>query len=75
MCEQGGEVFFHGGVKTISQDKTCRINHLYKIVLKIPRLAELSWTKLLVTYPRLVHVDKQKLFEIGVPNNYINRIL
>lgn len=69
-----GEVFFHGGVKTISQDQTCRINHLYKIVLKIPRLADLSWYKLISSYPKLVFVDKQALFRIGVPTSYINRI-
>lgn len=70
-----GDVYFQGGVKTISHERTCRINHLYKITLKIPRLAEMSWTKLMATYPRLVLVDKQKLAEIGVPNSFIDRIL
>lgn len=51
-----------------------RINHLYTILIKIPKLADISWTKLIATHPNLMGLSKTKLFEMGVPENYIKRI-
>jgi hypothetical protein len=51
-----------------------RINHLYTILLKVPRLTDICWTKLIANYPQLLCSNKQTLVDIGVPANFIKRI-
>ena len=66
-----GQVFFHGGVKS-SGIKAKRINHLYTIYLQIPKLSHLCWNMIINTYPNVLKVPKQKLFDFGFFRKYLN---
>jgi hypothetical protein len=47
---------------------------LYTILLKVPRLTDICWTKLIANYPSLLYSSKKTLSDIGVPANFIKRI-
>ena len=71
---KNGQIYFHGGVKTMTNNKPTRINHLYTILVKIPKLTDICWTKLINNYPNLLNLNKKTLQDIGLPINFINRI-
>jgi hypothetical protein len=73
-----GELYVHGGCTITGRrnnvDEVLRIPDLYKIKLKIQKLADLAWEQLLDSFPNLVELDKMILTKIGLPINYIKRI-
>jgi N-acetylneuraminic acid mutarotase len=71
-----GQIFLHGGVKaTDDYSSQSRINHLYTIMVKVPKLSEICWTKLIANYPNLLNFNQKKLVDIGLPTCFINRII
>jgi len=74
-----GTVYIHGGIKDTSNGESFRqdrINHLYSINLKIPKLKELCWTFLTDNFFNESKLSKEDLSEAGVtiPANFMNRI-
>ncbi|RNA40279.1 kelch domain-containing 10 -like protein [Brachionus plicatilis] len=72
-ANDNGQVFIHGGVKSVNETNT-RVNHLYSVSLMIPKLGDICWTKLIVNYPKLVYMNKKYLLSLGIPNEFIRRI-
>ncbi|CAF0839649.1 unnamed protein product [Brachionus calyciflorus] len=72
-ANQKGQVFIHGGVKSYHGTNT-RINHLYTILLKLPKLSDICWNKLIVNYPKLLYMNKNFLFNLGIPTEFIKKI-
>lgn len=70
---QSGQVWLHGGV-THKQNREDRVNDLFTIKLRIQRLSDICWEKLLDSYPKLIDIDHTTLKSIGLPLNYIDRI-
>ena len=73
-ANNNGQIYFHGGVRMISERNQKRINHLYTILLKVPKLTDICWTKLVTNYPKVLTLQKKTLCDLGVPANFIKRI-
>ncbi len=70
ICKQNGQIYFQGGVT----EKNKRINHLYTIMLQVPKLADICWSKLIANYSNILFQNRKTLVDIGVPVNFIKRI-
>ncbi len=74
MKLQDGTAYFHGGVANI-QGTAKRIDKLYRINLKILKLKEMCWERLLnICGTRLTELNKLDLYKYGIPMEYVNRI-
>lgn len=51
-----------------------RTNDIFTMWLKIPSLTEMCWQALLTYIPNIGQLDKQKLFQAGVPMYYLNQV-
>ncbi|CAL1285269.1 unnamed protein product [Larinioides sclopetarius] len=69
---QAGQLFVFGGVDSIRANT--RTNELFSMWLKIPSLAEMCWQAVLHYMPHMSRIDKKKLYEAGVPFQYIDEI-
>jgi hypothetical protein len=71
-----GQIFLHGGVKA-GEDFSVqsRINHLYTIWVKVPKLTEICWNKLIGNYPNLLNSNQKVLVDIGLPARFIDKII
>lgn len=50
-----------------------RTNDLHKMWTKIPKLSEISWEAIMHYCPKLTSIQSEKLIEIGVPLEFVNR--
>ena len=77
--DDAGNIYFHGGNSQI-RNFGGRINHLYRLRVKIPSLSELCWVECLKNAKDLkglrhASMDMQRqLIKLGYPANFLRRI-
>ncbi|GFY42270.1 kelch domain-containing protein 10 [Trichonephila inaurata madagascariensis] len=69
---EAGQFYIFGGVDSIVANT--RTNNLLSVWLKIPSLAEISWQALMLFMPHISRTEKAKLYEAGVPFQFLKRI-
>lgn len=52
-----------------------RMNDLHKMWIKIPKLSEISWEAMIHYWPRLYSMEPEKLRLLGVPDEFVNRVV
>ncbi|GIY73673.1 kelch domain-containing protein 10 [Caerostris darwini] len=67
-----GQLFVFGGVDSIENNS--RTNTLYSMWLKIPSLSQMAWQAMLNYTPHIARIDKSKLYEAGIPLQFIKQI-
>ena len=69
---QAGCMYVHGGVVNMSGNR--RTASLYKVWLVVPSLLELTWEKLLKTFPHLTQLSTLQLLSLGLTHALIQRL-
>lgn len=69
---QAGCMYVHGGVINMSGNR--RTGSLYKVWLVVPSLLELTWEKLLKTFPHLAQLSTLQLLSLGLTHSLIQRL-
>ncbi|XP_056272110.1 kelch domain-containing protein 10-like isoform X2 [Pseudoliparis swirei] len=67
-----GCMYVHGGVVNTSGNR--RTGSLYKVWLVVPSLLELTWEKLLKTFPHLDQLSTLQLLSMGLTHALIQRL-
>uniref|UniRef100_A0A8C2XDI1 Kelch domain-containing protein 10 n=1 Tax=Cyclopterus lumpus TaxID=8103 RepID=A0A8C2XDI1_CYCLU len=67
-----GCMYVHGGVVNMSGNR--RTGSLYKVWLVVPSLLELTWEKLLKTFPHLDQLSTLQLLSMGLTHTLIQRL-
>lgn len=67
-----GCMYVHGGVINMSGNR--RTSSLYKLWLVVPSLLELTWEKLLKTFPHLAQLSTLQLLSLGLTHTLIQRL-
>ena len=65
-------MYVHGGVVSMSGNR--RTGSLYKVWLVVPSLLELTWEKLLKSFPHLVQLSSLQLLSLGLTHTLIQRL-
>lgn len=65
-------MYIHGGVVNMSGNR--RTGSLYKVWLVVPSLLELTWEKLLKTFPHLAQLSSLQLLNLGLTHTLIQRL-
>lgn len=65
-------MYIHGGVVNMSGNQ--RTASLYKVWLVVPSLLELTWEKLLKTFPHLARLSTLQLLSLGLTHTLIQRL-
>ncbi|TWW75528.1 Kelch domain-containing protein 10 [Takifugu flavidus] len=66
-----GCMYVHGGVVNMSGNR--RTGSLYKVWLVVPSLLEMSWEKLLKTFPHIAQLTTLQLLHLGLTHTLIQR--
>lgn len=66
-----GSMYIFGGIMLEDNNVKRRINDVYKIWMKIPKLSAICWEAVLHYYPSMKYNDSEKLLEIGIPKNFV----
>lgn len=69
---QAGCMYIHGGVVNMSGNR--RTGSLYKVWLVVPSLLELTWEKLLKTFPHIAQLSALQLLNLGLTHTLIQRL-
>lgn len=69
---QAGCMYVHGGVVNMSGNR--RTGSLYKVWLVVPSLLELTWEKLLKTFPQVAQLSTLQLLNLGLTHTLIQRL-
>lgn len=69
---QAGCMYVHGGVVNMSGNR--RTGSLYKVWLVVPSLLELTWEKLLKTFPHVAQLSTLQLLSLGLTHTLIQRL-
>lgn len=69
---QAGCMYVHGGVVNMSGNR--RTGSLYKVWLVVPSLLELTWEKLLKSFPHLAQLSTLQLLSLGLTHSLIQRL-
>uniref|UniRef100_A0A3B4BG74 Kelch domain-containing protein 10 n=1 Tax=Periophthalmus magnuspinnatus TaxID=409849 RepID=A0A3B4BG74_9GOBI len=67
-----GCMYIHGGVINMSGNR--RTSSLYKLWLVVPSLLEVTWEKLLKTFPHLAQLSTLQLLSLGLTHTLIQRL-
>ncbi|KAI9529980.1 Kelch domain-containing protein 10 [Dissostichus eleginoides] len=67
-----GCMYVHGGVVNMFGNR--RSGSLYKVWLVVPSLLELTWEKLLKTFPHLAQLSSLQLLGLGLTHTLIQRL-
>ncbi|XP_067358066.1 kelch domain-containing protein 10-like isoform X2 [Channa argus] len=67
-----GCMYVHGGVVNMSGNR--RTASLYKVWLVVPSLLEMTWEKLLKTFPHLAQLSTLQLLSLGLTHTLIQRL-
>eukprot|EP00064_Thunnus_orientalis_P012609 superscaffoldBa00001954_g12644 len=67
-----GCMYVHGGVVNMSGNR--RTGSLYKVWLVVPSLLELTWEKLLKTFPHVAQLSTLQLLSLGLTHTLIQRL-
>uniref|UniRef100_A0A3B4YWG6 Kelch domain-containing protein 10 n=1 Tax=Stegastes partitus TaxID=144197 RepID=A0A3B4YWG6_9TELE len=67
-----GCMYVHGGVVNMSGNR--RTGSLYKVWLVVPSLLELTWEKLLKTFPHLSQLSALQLLSLGLTHTLVQRL-
>ncbi|XP_015259031.1 PREDICTED: kelch domain-containing protein 10-like [Cyprinodon variegatus] len=69
---QAGCMYVHGGVVNMSGNR--RTASLYKVWLVVPSLLEMTWEKLLKTFPHVTQLSTLQLLSLGLTHSLIQRL-
>lgn len=69
---QAGCMYIHGGVVNMSGNR--RTGSLYKVWLVVPSLLELTWEKVLKTFPHIAQLSTLQLLNLGLTHTLIQRL-
>lgn len=69
---QAGCMYVHGGVVNMSGNR--RTGSLYKVWLVVPSLLEMTWEKLLKTFPQIAQMSSLQLLNLGLTHTLIQRL-
>ena len=65
-----GMLYVYGGIV----DGDMRTSKLYNTQLFFPKLAELSWQRVVESVPNLHTVPLDAIYELGIPHAFVNRL-
>lgn len=67
-----GKMYIFGGI--YATDEIERSNDIHSVWVSIPKLSEICWEALLHYNPDIIYAPKEKLINLGLPRNYIQRL-
>lgn len=67
-----GKMYIFGGIYLESE--IVRNNKIHATWLCIPKLSEMCWEALLYYNPEIINCNKQKLMNMGMPRNFVQRL-
>lgn len=66
-----GCMFIFGGIMLEENNVKRRVNDIYKMWMKIPKLSAICWEAVLHYYPNIKNNNTEKLLEMGIPKNFV----
>lgn len=66
-----GCMYIFGGIMLENNNMKRRVNDIYKMWMKIPKLSAICWEAVLHYYPNIKDYDTEKLLEMGIPKSFV----